>query len=70
MDVFDSYLCCGLVGIYVLMYFDLVRQLWDNKMNVLESGKLEMIVIVNIGCQMYLVSVGCIFVCYWIEIVE
>lgn len=49
-DVFDSYLCCGSAGIYALTYFDLVRQLRDNKMNALESGKSEMIVIVNIGC--------------------
>ena len=49
---------------------DLARQLRDNKMNALESGKPEMIVTANIGCQTHLASAGRTSVRHWIEIVE
>ncbi|MCN5403486.1 glycolate oxidase subunit GlcF, partial [Escherichia coli] len=41
-----------------------------NKMNALESGKPEMIVTANIGCQTHLASAGRTSVRHWIEIVE
>ncbi|MGE9626986.1 heterodisulfide reductase-related iron-sulfur binding cluster, partial [Escherichia coli] len=46
-DVPDSHLCCGSAGTYALTHPDLARQLRDNKMNALESGKPEMIVTAN-----------------------
>lgn len=55
-DVPDSHLCCGSAGTYALTHPDLARQLRDNKMNALESGKPEMIVTANIGCQTHLAS--------------
>lgn len=39
-------------------------------MNALESGKPEMIVTANIGCQTHLASAGRTSVRHWIEIVE
>lgn len=69
-DVPDSHLCCGSAGTYALMHPDLARQLRDNKMNALESGKPEMIVTANIGCQTHLASAGRTSVRHWIEIVE
>ena len=69
-DVPDSHLCCGSAGTYALTHPDLARQLRDNKMNALESGKPEMIVTANIGCQTHLASAGRTSVCHWIEIVE
>lgn len=69
-DVPDSHLCCGSAGTYALTHPDLARQLRDNKMNALESGKPEMIVTANIGCQTHLASAGRTSVRHWIEIVE
>lgn len=69
-DVPDSHLCCGSAGTYALTHPDLARQLRDNKMNALESGKPEMIVTANIGCQTHLASAGHTSVRHWIEIVE
>mgnify|MGYP000084201527 CR=1 FL=1 len=66
----DSHLCCGSAGTYALTHPDLARQLRDNKMNALESGKPEMIVTANIGCQTHLASAGRTSVRHWIEIVE
>ncbi|MGQ7181250.1 heterodisulfide reductase-related iron-sulfur binding cluster, partial [Escherichia coli] len=68
-DVPDSHLCCGSAGTYALTHPDLARQLRDNKMNALESGKPEMIVTANIGCQTHLASAGRTSVRHWIEIV-
>ena len=65
-----SHLCCGSAGTYALTHPDLARQLRDNKMNALESGKPEMIVTANIGCQTHLASAGRTSVRHWIEIVE
>ncbi|WP_370603869.1 glycolate oxidase subunit GlcF [Escherichia coli] len=69
-DVPDSHLCCGSAGTYALTHPDLARQLRENKMNALESGKPEMIVTANIGCQTHLASAGRTSVRHWIEIVE
>lgn len=69
-DVPDSHLCCGSAGTYALTHPDLARQLRDNKMNALESGKPEMIVTANIGCQTHLASAGRTSVRHWIEIVD
>lgn len=66
----DSHLCCGSAGTYSLTQPELSRQLRDNKLNALESGKPELIITANIGCQTLLNGAGRIPVRHWIELVE
>ena len=66
----DAHLCCGSAGTYSLTQPELSRQLRDNKMNALESGKPQVIVTANIGCQSHLASAGRTPVRHWIELVE
>ena len=66
----DSHLCCGSAGTYSLTQPELSRQLRDNKMNALESGKPEVIVTANIGCQTHLDGAARTPVRHWIELVE
>jgi len=66
----DSHLCCGSAGTYSLTQPALSRQLRDNKLNALESGKPEVIVTANIGCQAHLDGAGRTPVRHWIELVE
>lgn len=66
----DAHLCCGSAGTYSLTQPELSQQLRDNKMNALESGKPQMIVTANIGCQTHLDSAGRTPVRHWIELVE
>ncbi|HBX54043.1 glycolate oxidase subunit GlcF [Pseudomonas sp. UBA2684] len=66
----DSHLCCGSAGTYSLTQPELSMQLRDNKMNALESGKPEVIVTANIGCQTHLDGAGRTPVRHWIELVE
>ncbi|MFI8482064.1 glycolate oxidase subunit GlcF [Pseudomonas sp. NPDC078700] len=66
----DSHLCCGSAGTYSLTQPQLSKQLRDNKMNALESGKPEVIVTANIGCQTHLDGAGRTPVRHWIELVE
>jgi glycolate oxidase iron-sulfur subunit len=66
----DSHLCCGSAGTYSLTQPELSRKLRDNKLDALESGKPELIVTANIGCQTHLDGAGRTPVRHWIEIVE
>ncbi|MDN7142671.1 glycolate oxidase subunit GlcF [Pseudomonas sp. JQ170] len=66
----DSHLCCGSAGTYSLTQPALSRQLRDNKLNALESGKPEVIVTANIGCQAHLDGAGRTPVRHWIELVD
>jgi glycolate oxidase iron-sulfur subunit len=66
----DSHLCCGSAGTYSITQPELSRQLRDNKMSALESGRPELIATANIGCQTHLDSAGRTQVRHWIEIVE
>ncbi|MNZ51080.1 Lactate utilization protein A [compost metagenome] len=66
----DSHLCCGSAGTYSLTQPELSRQLRDNKLDALESGKPEVIVTANIGCQTHLDSAGRTPVRHWIELVD
>ncbi|EZH77560.1 glycolate oxidase iron-sulfur subunit [Ectopseudomonas composti] len=66
----DGHLCCGSAGTYSLTQPELSRQLRDNKLNALESGKPDAIVTANIGCQSHLDGAGRTPVRHWIEIVE
>ncbi|KSQ24978.1 glycolate oxidase subunit GlcF [Pseudomonas aeruginosa] len=69
-NVPDNHLCCGSAGTYSLTQPELSRQLRDNKLNALESGKPEVIVTANIGCQTHLDGAGRTPVRHWIELVE
>ncbi|WP_413795349.1 MULTISPECIES: glycolate oxidase subunit GlcF [unclassified Pseudomonas] len=66
----DSHLCCGSAGTYSLTQPELARQLRDNKLNALESGRPDVIVTANIGCQSHLNGAGRTPVRHWIELVE
>ncbi|MEB0227075.1 glycolate oxidase subunit GlcF [Pseudomonas sp. 10S4] len=66
----DSHLCCGSAGTYSLTQPELARQLRDNKLTALESGRPELIVTANIGCQSHLASAGRTPVRHWIELVD
>ena len=66
----DSHLCCGSAGTYSLTQPELARQLRDNKLNALESGRPDVIVTANIGCQSHLDGAGRTPVRHWIELVE
>ena len=66
----DSHLCCGSAGTYSITQPELSRQLRDNKLNALESGRPDVIVTANIGCQSHLDSAGRTPVRHWIEWVE
>lgn len=68
--VVDVYLCCGLVGIYLVFQFELLVCLCYNKLVVLNVGLLQVIVIVNIGCLMYLQVGSLLLVWYWIELID
>jgi glycolate oxidase iron-sulfur subunit len=68
--VADSHLCCGSAGTYSLTQPELSKQLRDNKLNALESGKPQVIVTANIGCQTHLDGAGRTPVRHWIELVE
>jgi glycolate oxidase iron-sulfur subunit len=69
-EVPDSHLCCGSAGTYSITQPQLSRQLRDNKMNALESGRPEVIATANIGCQTHLGGAGRTPVRHWIELVE
>lgn len=66
----DGHLCCGSAGTYSITQPELSQQLRDNKMNALESGKPQVIVTANIGCQTHLDGAGRTPVRHWIEVVE
>lgn len=66
----DGHLCCGSAGTYSLTQPELARQLRDNRLDALESGKPQIIATANIGCQTHLDGAGRTPVRHWIEIVE
>ncbi|MBC3375087.1 glycolate oxidase subunit GlcF [Pseudomonas sp. SWRI92] len=69
-EVPDGHLCCGSAGTYSLTQPTLARQLRDNRLNALESGRPELIVTANVGCQSHLDSAGRTPVRHWIELVD
>ena len=66
----DSHLCCGSAGTYSITQPELSQRLRDQKLDALESGKPEVIVTANIGCQTHLDGAGRTAVRHWIELVE
>jgi glycolate oxidase iron-sulfur subunit len=69
-EVPDGHLCCGSAGTYSLTQPALARQLRDNRLNALESGRPELIVTANVGCQSHLDGAGRTPVRHWIELVD
>ncbi|WP_122870513.1 glycolate oxidase subunit GlcF, partial [Pseudomonas viridiflava] len=66
----DGHLCCGSAGTYSVTQPVLARQLRDNRMNALESGKPQVIATANIGCQTHLASANRTPVRHWIELID
>ncbi|MFL9906654.1 glycolate oxidase subunit GlcF [Paraburkholderia sp. RL17-337-BIB-A] len=66
----DAHLCCGSAGTYSITQPELAERLRSNKLDALESGKPELIVTANIGCQTHLDGAGRTPVRHWIELVE
>lgn len=66
----DAHLCCGSAGTYSITQPELAEKLRNNRLDALESGKPEMIVTANIGCQTHLDGAGRTPVRHWIELVE
>jgi glycolate oxidase iron-sulfur subunit len=66
----DAHLCCGSAGTYSITQPELAQRLRNNRLDALESGKPEMIVTANIGCQVHMDGAGRTPVLHWIELVE
>ncbi|HEX7911718.1 MAG TPA: glycolate oxidase subunit GlcF [Paraburkholderia sp.] len=66
----DAHLCCGSAGTYSITQPELAQRLRDNKLDALESGRPEVIVTANIGCQTHLDGADRTPVRHWIELVE
>ncbi|ACD20710.1 glycolate oxidase subunit GlcF [Paraburkholderia phytofirmans] len=66
----DAHLCCGSAGTYSITQPELAKKLRSNKLDALESGKPDLIVTANIGCQTHLDGAGRTPVRHWIELVE
>ena len=66
----DAHLCCGSAGTYSITQPELAQRLRNNRLDALESGKPELIVTANIGCQTHLDGAGRTPVRHWIELVE
>jgi glycolate oxidase iron-sulfur subunit len=66
----DSHLCCGSAGTYSLLQPELAGKLRDNKIAALESGKPDMILTANVGCQAHLQSATTLPVRHWIEALD
>jgi glycolate oxidase iron-sulfur subunit len=69
-DAPDAHLCCGSAGTYSITQPELAGRLRANRLDALESGKPELIVTANIGCQTHLDGAGRTPVRHWIELVE
>ena len=66
----EGHLCCGSAGTYSITQPEISLALRDRKLDNLESGKPELIVTANIGCQTHLDGAGRTPVRHWIEIVD
>jgi len=66
----DAHLCCGSAGTYSILEPKLSRQLLQNKLAALESGKPSVIGTANIGCLMHLQSRAAVPVKHWIELLD
>jgi glycolate oxidase iron-sulfur subunit len=63
-----GHLCCGAAGSYSLLQPGLSKQLRQNKLAALESGRPDMIATANIGCLTHLQTSASVPVRHWIEL--
>jgi len=63
-----GHLCCGAAGSYSLLQPGLSKQLRQNKLAALESGRPDMIATANIGCLVHLQGSASVPVRHWIEL--
>jgi glycolate oxidase iron-sulfur subunit len=66
----DSHICCGSAGTYSILQPKLARQLLEDKLAALGSGKPEAILTANIGCQTHLQTASGLPVTHWIEALD
>jgi glycolate oxidase iron-sulfur subunit len=66
----DSHLCCGSAGTYSILQMELSKQMLENKLAALGSGKPEAILTANIGCQTHLQTASGLPVTHWIEALD
>jgi len=66
----DAHLCCGSAGTYSITEPALARTLRDNKIRALETGRPDIILTANIGCQTHLAGGTQTPVRHWIEIID
>jgi glycolate oxidase iron-sulfur subunit len=69
-DVPDAHLCCGSAGTYSIFQPELSRQLQENKVAALESGRPAVILTANVGCQAHLQAATGLPVRHWIEALD
>lgn len=70
VPVSDAHLCCGAAGTYSLLQPEMSRQLREQKITALMSGRPELIVSANIGCIAHLASAAGVPVRHWIELID
>ncbi|HQT82121.1 MAG: glycolate oxidase iron-sulfur subunit [Ferrovum sp. 37-45-19] len=63
----DAHLCCGSAGTYSILQPEISKKLQANKIKALESGRPDVILTANIGCQTHLKAVSSVPVIHWIE---
>ncbi len=63
----DAHLCCGSAGTYSILQPEISKKLQANKIKALESGRPDLILTANIGCQTHLHGVSSVPVIHWIE---
>ena len=66
----NAHLCCGSAGTYSILQPVISKRLLRNKLRALQSGKPDIIVTANIGCQLHLQSQAGVPVKHWIELLE
>src|SRR6185503_16058247 len=66
----DPHLCCGSAGTYSLLQPGLSEKLRDNKIAALESGRPDLILTANVGCQVHLQGATALPVRHWIEALD
>lgn len=66
----DAHLCCGSAGTYSITEPALATTLRDNKLRALETGKPDIILTANIGCQTHLAGGTQTPVRHWIELID
>lgn len=69
-NVPNPHLCCGSAGTYSILQPAISKRLLHNKLRALQSGKPDIIVTANIGCQLHLQSRAGVPVKHWIELLE